>query len=301
MEAAFMAYISDFGKNYSSMYEFNLRFEQFIRNYSHIITHNSEDHQFTLGLNQFSDWTQEEYKSMLTYEPLADSEIVYENTAIDMNAVSNSVNWVTAGAVNPVKNQGGCGSCWTFSTMAIMESTHKIKSGKLLSFSEQQLVDCVTTSHGCSGGNVGGALNYLMTNAAMSEASYPYTAKDGTCKYSSTNNTGVKSTSWTHITARDTNAMKTALAKSPFSIAIEADQRVFQSYKSGIFNATDCGTTLDHATAVVGWGTSNGVEYWLMRNSWGASWGESGYMRIQIVSGDGICGINIRPLYTLTN
>jgi len=140
-----------------------------------------------------------------------------------------------------------------------------------------------------------------MTNAAMSQASYPYTAKDGTCKYSSTNNTGVKSTSWIHITARDTNAMKTALAISPFSIAIEADKSVFKSYKSGIFNATNCGTDLNHGAAVVGWGTANGVEYWLMRNSWGTSWGESGYMRIQIVSGDGICGINIRTLYTLTN
>ena len=107
MEAAFMAYISDFGKNYSSMSEFNLRFEQFVRNYSHIITHNAEDHQFTLGLNQFSDWTQEEYLKMLAPLPTNESDVVYYNNGTnDLNAVANAVNWVTAGAVNPIKDQG---------------------------------------------------------------------------------------------------------------------------------------------------------------------------------------------------
>jgi len=107
MEAAFMAYISDFGKNYSSLHEFNLRFEQFVRNYSHIITHNSEDHQFTLGLNQFSDWTHEEYKSMLGSLPAMESEnLVYLSASDDFNAVANDVNWVTAGAVNRIKDQG---------------------------------------------------------------------------------------------------------------------------------------------------------------------------------------------------
>ena len=178
MEAAFMAYISDFGKNYSSMHEFNLRFEQFVRNYSHIITHNAEDHQFTLGLNQFSDWTQEEYLKMLSPLPAHESDLVYYNATNDSNAVANAVNWVTAGAVNPIKDQGSCGSCWTFSTMASMESAHKIKSGKLLSLSEQQLVDCATQqSHGCNGGSVDDAFAYLATYAAMTEAAYPYAGR----------------------------------------------------------------------------------------------------------------------------
>ncbi len=135
----------------------------------------------------------------------------------------------------------------------------------------------------------------------MTEASYPYTHANGSCKYSSTSNTGVKSTSHGYINANDTDAMKTALAKHPFSVSIEADKSVFQNYKSGIFNSTACGTSHDHATNVVGWGASNGIEYWLMRNSWGTSWGESGYMRIQIVNGKGICGINMHPVKTQTN
>ena len=135
----------------------------------------------------------------------------------------------------------------------------------------------------------------------MTEASYPYTHVDGSCKYNATSNTGVYCKSWISVTDQSPSAMKTALATAPLTVSIEADQKVFQSYKSGIFNDASCGTTHDHATNVVGWGTANGVEYWLMRNSWGTSWGEAGYMRIQIVSGLGICGIQKGPKQPTTN
>jgi len=135
----------------------------------------------------------------------------------------------------------------------------------------------------------------------MSESSYPYTAKDGTCKYSSSNNTGVNCTGWANVTPNDPNAMKAQLAKSALAVAIEADKRVFQSYTSGVFTSTSCGTNLDHATNVVGWGTESGMDYWLMRNSWGTSWGEQGYMKLEIVSGAGICGIQSDPQYATAN
>jgi len=135
----------------------------------------------------------------------------------------------------------------------------------------------------------------------MAEASYKYTARDGTCKYNSGSTTGVKASGYTNVAANNTSQMKAALALKPLSVSIQADTSVFQSYSSGIFNSTKCGTSLDHATNVVGWGTSNGVEYWTMRNSWGTSWGEKGYMRLQIVSGNGICGIQMEPLYPSTN
>jgi len=135
----------------------------------------------------------------------------------------------------------------------------------------------------------------------MSEASYAYTAKDGTCEYSSSSNTGVMTTGFTNVTADTPSAMKAALNTTIMSVAIQADQRAFQAYSSGIFTDTSCGTQLDHATNVVGWGTEGSMEYWVMRNSWGTSWGDSGYMRLQINDGVGLCGIQMQPQWPATN
>jgi len=157
-------------------------------------------------------------------------------------------------------------------------------------------VDCDTGCYGCNGGWQYKGFNYFKTHGAMTESSYPYTARDGSCKYSS-NNTGVKTTGYTNVSADNPTAMKNALANQPIAVSIEADKFCFQSYSSGIFNNSTCVTRLDHATNVVGWGTSGSTEYWIMRNSWGKSWGESGYMRLEIASGKGYCGIQMEPLY----
>ena len=130
----------------------------------------------------------------------------------------------------------------------------------------------------------------------MTQSSYPYKAVGGTCKYSSSN-TGKGTTGYVSVTANNSTAMKSALAGRPLSVSIEADKAVFQSYKSGIFNSASCGTNLDHAVIVVGWGTSGTTEYWTVRNSWGTSWGERGYIRMDITSGAGICGVQSQPLY----
>jgi len=126
---------------------------------------------------------------------------------------------------------------------------------------------------------------------------YPYHAVGATCKYNAASATAAKTIGYTNVATKNPTAMKTALASQPLSVSIEADKSVFQSYSSGIFNSASCGTGLDHATNVVGWGTSGTTEYWIMRNSWGTSWGEKGYMRLQIVDGAGICGIQLEPLY----
>lgn len=130
----------------------------------------------------------------------------------------------------------------------------------------------------------------------MTQASYPYKAVKGTCKYSSSN-TGKGTTGYVNVAANNSTAMKSALAGRPLAVSIEADRAVFQNYASGIFNSTACGTNLDHAVIVVGWGTSGSTEYWTVRNSWGTSWGERGYIRIAITSGAGICGVQMQPLY----
>ena len=214
-----------------------------------------------------------------------------------------SVDWRTKGAVTPVKNQGSCGSCWAFSSTGALEGSNFIKTGKLLSFAEQQLVDCATQAagygnYGCGGGLQQYAFHYYQYYEAEVEANYPYTAKDGTCKYSAADISGVNVASYQFADADNADQMKAAVAKQPVSVSIEADRAVFQQYTSGIFDSTSCGTNLDHATLVVGYGSENGTEYWIMKNSWGTSWGEEGYMRLAMQStGEGICGIQHEPLY----
>ena len=131
----------------------------------------------------------------------------------------------------------------------------------------------------------------------MAESSYPYTAADGTCVYNSTNAYQFNVASWTAVAADSVTALQTAVAQQPVSVTIEADKLCFQLYKSGVLNNTNCGTTLDHAVAAVGYGVENGTNYWLVRNSWGTSWGEAGYIKIAAVDGQGICGIQMQSLY----
>jgi C1A family cysteine protease len=178
-----------------------------------------------------------------------------------------------------------------------MEGAYQIKSGTLQSFAEQQLVDCVKTCQGCNGGWQSRAFTYYENHYAMTENSYTYTAVDGTCAYKQ--NTNVLSTGTTHVIAGSIADMMNAVALQPVSVSIEADKLCFQMYKSGVLNNTKCGTTLDHAVLTVGYGTDPvGGDYWLVKNSWGSSWGEEGYIRIARVEGDGICGIQMSPLYS---
>jgi len=181
--------------------------------------------------------------------------------------------------------------------MASVENHWAINHGQLYSLAEQQLVDCETHCYGCNGGNTYYGFTYLDSHYAIAESTYKYTARDGTCKYNSYNKTPVMTKGNTSVASNSYSQMKSALNHGILSVAIEADRSVFQRYSSGIFDSTACGTNLDHATNVVGWGSTNGVEYWIMRNSWGKYWGESGYMRLEIKSGAGVCGIQMQPNY----
>jgi len=245
-----------------------------------------------------------EYKRLLGYKPELKTGPRAPMTVSLSNelTVPASVDWVSAGAVTPVKNQGSCGSCWAFSTTGSVEGAYKIKHGSLLSFSEQQLVDCSFGSPygnlGCNGGLMDGAFQYLEKNALDLESEYPYTGVRGTC--TSSKHTGKTTLSgYTDVKVNDPNSLKAAVAVGPVSVAIEADKAAFQLYKNGIITGSACGTNLDHGVLVVGYGKEGNTEYFKIKNSWGPTWGESGYVRVAIESGAGVCGVQAQPSYPI--
>ncbi|ETO19354.1 hypothetical protein RFI_17876 [Reticulomyxa filosa] len=200
-------------------------------------------------------------------------------------------------------NQGDCGSCWAFSTTGSLECDYAIKTGSLVSLSEQQLVDCSSSygNNGCNGGWYYYGWEYAKSDKGLcTEASYPYTGVGGTCKSSSCGTKYDSPAGYTKVTADDPTALETAAAAGCVSVAIEADQFAFQYYSSGVLTGT-CGTTIDHAVLVVGYGTESGQDYWKVKNSWGTSWGEQGYVLIcrncNANGAEGECGINMYPAY----
>ena len=166
-------------------------------------------------------------------------------------------------------------------------------------FSTQQLVDCDPFSMGCRGGGNDSAFDYYKRAPIMLEADYPYVAKDGTCRTNAAKSTGINVTQRINVAPNNVTQLRAAVAKQPVTVAVQGYQDVFVQYKSGIFDSPLCGTKLDHAMVLVGFGTdsASGVEYWIVRNDWNTTWGEAGYMRMKMQDGNGICGVNMAPTY----
>ena len=289
--------MSEYGISYGTQEEFEFRLNLFAKKDAEIKEINAREENFTVGHNFMSTWTDAEYKKLLGYagqnlegQP---NEFYLEPT----NAVSKD--WRTEGAVNAVKNQAQCGSCWAFSATCAAEGAHFIKTGELLSLSEQQLVSCSKIDLGCNGGLQSRAFFYLEHHLQELESDYPYTSgtgQSGSCKYDKTKGkVGIKT--YTNVPANSVEQLKAAIDKQPVAVTIEADKTVFQQYTSGILDSELCGTNLDHAVAAVGYGTENGQDYYIVRNSWGTSWGDQGYIKIAAVEGKGICGIQMQSLY----
>jgi len=205
---------------------------------------------------------------------------------VDVSAIPTSYDWVTMGAVTPIKNQGDCGSCWSFSTTGSVEGCHFINTHKLVALSEQNLMDCSTAqgNEGCDGGLMTDAMNYIISNGGIdTEASYPYTAEDGTsCNYNSANS-GSTLASYVNVAQGSETDLLAKAAMGPTSVAIDASQDTFQFYSSGVYYSTTCSSTnLDHGVLVVGWGVElNNTatpDYWLVKNSWGTDWGMNGFI-----------------------
>ena len=308
MQFNYIGHMATYNRQITDVREFITRLENFTNTHNFINEHNSSNATWVAGHNQFSDWSHAEYKNILGYSGRAEGMTGKAPTVLaETNATS--VNWVTAGAVTPVKDQGQCGSCWAFSSTGSLEGAHYIATGELLSFSEQQLVDCAGFSYGnygCNGGLQENSYNYYEAgNLAELESAYPYvsgtTLKKGTCAYSSTSKTAVEVSTYTAVTPNTPSQMKSALTQQPLAVSIEADKMVFQTYKTGVLNSTKCGTSLDHAVLAVGYGTEAGQDYWLVKNSWNTTWGDQGYIKLAIVDGAGICGVQMEPLSPKTN
>jgi len=303
IESMFIDHMQKYQLDFEHGKEFVHRLEIFIKEVEAIEKHNSDGKKtYTMGLNQFSHLTESEWKDAVRIGATRPPNLRRSGANVHGEpqvASPASVDWVAAGAVTPVKNQGQCGSCWSFSTTGSMEGAYFLKYGNLQSFSEQELVSCDTTDNACNGGWMDDAFAWIKSNGGIAtEASYPYTSGagvSGSCKSTGGSVANSAPSSFTDVQAGSVSALQSAIAQQPVSVAIQADQAAFKSYSGGVLTGA-CGTSLDHGVLAVGYGTLNGVDYWKVKNSWGPTWGDAGYVLIERDSSDK-CGILLAASY----
>ena len=297
LNSSIMTKYNEFNDKYSREFSYD-KFNNFKKNTEYIEEFNQEDHSFELEVNQFADMNDFNFNISIPNN----TENYYE---IESKMIPESLDWREKNAVTNVKDQGHCGGCWAFSTTGSVEGVVAINTGNLFNVSEQQLIDCSTQegNHGCGGGIMEKGFQYIIDNNGIcSEEDYPYQATDGICQDCEPI---IQIEKYGDIYPRNENILKRAVAQQPVSIAIQANLTSFRFYSKGVYSDPNCGTQLDHGVLLVGYGTDedSGLDYWLMKNSWGPYWGENGYMRmVRNTSGGmgpGICGLAMQPCIPL--
>ncbi|TPP63785.1 Secreted cathepsin L 1 [Fasciola gigantica] len=268
------------------------------QNVKHIQEHNLRHDlglvTYTLGLNQFTDLTFEEFKAKYLIEMSPESKSLSDGISYQAEGkdVPASIDWRQYGYVTEVKAQKRCGSCWAFSTTGAMEGQYMKNLRTNVSFSEQQLIDCTRKygNQGCGGGYMEHAYEYLKSSGLETESAYPYEARDGECRYESGHGVAKVTGYYAMYTGNEMELQKLVGAEGPAAVAVDVE-RDFSMYKSGIFQSQTCSSqNMNHAVLTVGYGTENGIEYWIVKNSWGKWWGEGGYIRLAR-NRNNMCGI----------
>ncbi|KAM7446020.1 hypothetical protein ABFA07_005629 [Porites harrisoni] len=297
---------SYYERKYETDAEEEVRYAIWRDNLRKIQQHNSMGYSYTLGLNQFGDLTQDEYlcDNFRGFRPDLSKNMSEESLFVPPGGVHLpfKVDWRTKGFVSPVKDQGWCGSCWAFSATGSLEGQHFNKTGDLVSLSEQNLVDCSRKfgNLGCEGGLMVNAFKYIESNGGIdTESSYPYRGRTGSCHFDS-DYVGATLKGFKRIREGNEHDLLSAVATvGPISVAIDSSHSSFQFYHDGVYDKPHCSSThLDHAVLVVGYGTYEGKDYWLVKNSWGTQWGMQGYIMMSR-NKDNQCGIATDAIYPL--
>ncbi|KAM9410667.1 procathepsin L-like isoform 1-T3 [Pholidichthys leucotaenia] len=306
----FHAWKLKFGKSYNSPSEEANRKQIWIRNRKLVLVHNMMADEgitsYRLGMTYFADMENEEYKRLVFHGCLRSSNTSRHGFKFfhlfKSNDLPESVDWRDKGYVTDVKEEKECGTSWAFSATGSLEGQNFRKTGKLVSLSERQLVDCLGKygNEGCNGRLMDQAFEYIQANGGIdTEESYPCDAEDGPCCYNPAY-IGATCSGYVDVDAGDEDALKAAVAIiGPVSVAIDASNFSFQFYESGVYDEPECSSSfLDHDVLAVGYGSEDGKDYWLVKNSWGLSWGENGYIKMSRSEGNQ-CGIATAASYPL--
>jgi len=295
-------------KNYTDSEE-QYRRKTFEQHVDIIRMHNLEYdlglHTYTMGINEYADMTREEYGKFLlgARRELSGEDGKSRNKLFQSDnteVTDDDMDWREYGYVTPIKNQGRCGSCWAFSSTGSLEGQHFRATGDLISLSEQNLVDCCKWNAGCGGGWMDNSFKYVEQNGGIdTEEYYPYQGKEtGRCTYNPEDR-GSTCDGWVDIPKHESALLKASSQIGPITVAIDAAHQSFQLYKSGVYVEPECSNhTSDHAVLVIGYGSEEGQDYWLVKNSWGTSWGDQGFIKMAR-NMDNMCAIATYASYPI--
>ncbi len=289
-DVAFQSFINEHGRNLASMEEYNFRKGVFLSTLKKVEEHNAKGLSWTLAINKFADWTDEEYNQLLGLKRMKNANSALPTIKLPKAENLAAIDWRNkTGYVGPVLDQGHCGSCWAFSAAQTLAGSYYKAYGEVIDPSRSQAVDCDFFSHGCEGGLQENAFLHWMKHPFVSEADYPYVAEDRECQENSIQSNNKLLKSAFRVDVGD-ELLYDALTHMPVSISIRAENDNFRNYDKGVIRGEACGHEIDHAVLLVGYDAVE--DAWIVKNSWGPTWSEEGYVRIRRGDGMGICGIN---------